>query len=573
MSLVNTFFPRDDTTEAWYRAYSVYQSLQHPSRNQWVKTREYIISSIAYSVGLANAWRFAFVAYTSGSGGMILPYIILIFTIGVPLLTLESLLGQFTASSPVSAFNFSVISRGIGVSMGAVSWLLSIYSIMFIVYPIKYLFLTLEVYLPWTVCPTDIKNICISITEFSTFNLSSCPNVTTEVDCPLVAANVFWHNKVLGTKEMTSVRYRSVLTGAINDEMGPSQLASVSTLGAINWDKFILLAFSWGLIFLCTVSGVRGTSRVSSVSFAYSICSLLILLLAMSFQPGAVEGLKFFLYRIWINLIWTEAGIQAIMTFGLCTGGQILLSSFNKFDNAVHKHIALIASCCFVYTMITATTLFCAIGNLAYIMKVKVEEVSICLYLWKFLVIIQEETCDDFLNVVTSVIHEEIERLKNHYSKIRLAICVVSFAIGISCVTQGGIYVVEFLNECVPHITLSGIGLCELVFLACSYGVTRFFLDINFMLNFSPAAPLAVVWILFCPIVFLILFTVDIYDLFTSSLYPPAEKTMSRVLSFLILLPIPLGIVYAVIRHATKRSWKDSLHPDTNWGPRDTPVR
>ncbi len=51
-------------------------------RQQWDSPVEFLLSCISMSVGLGNVWRFPFTAYENGGGAFLIPYLIVLVTIG-----------------------------------------------------------------------------------------------------------------------------------------------------------------------------------------------------------------------------------------------------------------------------------------------------------------------------------------------------------------------------------------------------------------------------------------------------------------------------------------------------------
>jgi NSS family neurotransmitter:Na+ symporter len=62
----------------------------------------FIFAAIGSAVGLGNIWRFPYVAYESGGGAFLIPYLFALFTAGIPLLWLFFALGhRFRGSAPM----------------------------------------------------------------------------------------------------------------------------------------------------------------------------------------------------------------------------------------------------------------------------------------------------------------------------------------------------------------------------------------------------------------------------------------------------------------------------------------
>lgn len=63
-------------------------------RDFWDSRKGFIFAAIGAAIGLGNLWRFPFQAYKNGGGAFFLPYIVAIFTCGIPLMVLEYQLGR-----------------------------------------------------------------------------------------------------------------------------------------------------------------------------------------------------------------------------------------------------------------------------------------------------------------------------------------------------------------------------------------------------------------------------------------------------------------------------------------------
>lgn len=79
---------------------------------QWGNEIEFLMSCVAFSVGLGNVWRFPYTAYENGGGAFLIPYIVVLFIISKPFYYMEMILGQFSSRSCVQIWSVSPAFQG-----------------------------------------------------------------------------------------------------------------------------------------------------------------------------------------------------------------------------------------------------------------------------------------------------------------------------------------------------------------------------------------------------------------------------------------------------------------------------
>lgn len=90
-------------------------------REKWGGQVEFLLSCIGYCVGLGNVWRFPYLAYESGGGAFLIPYLIMLVLCGIPLFMMELSFGQFAGLGPVTAWRAVPAFKGNAVT----SWLVT----------------------------------------------------------------------------------------------------------------------------------------------------------------------------------------------------------------------------------------------------------------------------------------------------------------------------------------------------------------------------------------------------------------------------------------------------------------
>ena len=83
----------------------------------------FYLTAIGSAFGLGSLWRFPYVVAENGGGAFVLLYIVLLLSLGLPLLIGELLLGKFSRRSSISAFRQLVAQKA---SERETSWLLKL---------------------------------------------------------------------------------------------------------------------------------------------------------------------------------------------------------------------------------------------------------------------------------------------------------------------------------------------------------------------------------------------------------------------------------------------------------------
>ncbi|GAA3766338.1 sodium-dependent transporter [Salinactinospora qingdaonensis] len=108
-------------------------------REQWGTRAGFLLAAIGSAVGLGNIWRFPYVAYDSGGGAFLVPYLVALLTAGIPLLILEYTLGHRFRGSPPAAFRrLSRPAEAIGWWQVGICFVIAVYYAVVIAWAVRF---------------------------------------------------------------------------------------------------------------------------------------------------------------------------------------------------------------------------------------------------------------------------------------------------------------------------------------------------------------------------------------------------------------------------------------------------
>jgi len=151
--------------------------------------------------------------------------------------------------------------------------------------------------------------------------------------------------------------------------------------------------------------------------------------------------------------------------------------------------------------------------------------------------------------------------------------CFVLFLLGIPCVMNGGIYILQLMDWYAAAFSLMIISLLECVVIAWVYGEERFSRDIEMMVGHRPHIWFRICWKYISPVVicFILLFTFINHEPVTYNgyEYPGWAIAIGWLMALVSLAAIPtLGVLAILGKKGTfKERVINSLRPDPQWGP------
>uniref|UniRef100_A0A8C2ZX60 Transporter n=1 Tax=Cyclopterus lumpus TaxID=8103 RepID=A0A8C2ZX60_CYCLU len=444
-------------------------------RGHWGNKSEFILTVMGAIIGPGNVWRFPYLCYRNGGGVFFIPYFLFMFTCGIPLFFLETALGQYTSQGSVTCWRkMCPLFQGMGYASQLIITFSATSYIIIIAWAFFYLFSSFSVDLPWATCGHDWNT-----------------------------GTIFHSNK------------RRVL-----------KLSSgIEEVGSLRWELVLCLILTWVICYFCIWKGIKSTGKVAFFTATFPFVMLFVLLIRGVTLPGAMDGIIYYLYpdisRLSDPQVWMDAGTQIFYSYAIGLGFLTSLGSYNRYNNDCYRDCFYLCLLNSATSIVSGFAIFSILGFMTNEQGVDISEVaqsgpglafivypravammpmpqvwSVCF----FLMIILLGLDSQFVGLeclMTSLTDLFPTYLRQGFRRelVLLAICSVCCVLGLSLVTEGGMYLLQLLDHHVcSGTTLLILSLLQSVSIAWVYGADRFYGNITDMIGYRPYPLMKYCW-------------------------------------------------------------------------------
>ncbi|XP_015590860.1 sodium-dependent nutrient amino acid transporter 1 isoform X2 [Cephus cinctus] len=539
-------------------------------RAQWGNGIEFLMSCVAFSVGLGNVWRFPYTAYDNGGGAFLIPYFVVLFIIGKPFYYMEMVLGQFTSRSCVDIWSASPLFKGIGYGIAISVFSVVTYYCALMALSMFYLVASFQSELPWSTCNPEWGDECVDSSSTGSFNRTSSKSSSAEL---------YFLRVVLNESSLQN------------------------GLGTPSWRLVLCLLASWIAVYIVLSRGVKSTGKAAYFLALFPYVIMIGLLVRAVTLEGASKGIIYLYSPTWSKIldpsVWYAAVTQAFFSLGVCFGAVTMYSSYNNFNHNVTRDCTIVTSLDLCTSLIAGTAIFGILGNLAHelgnddistvvragtglafisypeaLSKFSVVPQLFSVLFFLMLFVLGVGTSVAFSGVVISIIKDDFPNVDQW--KIALGVSTCGFLVGIIYCTPSGQYILNLVDYFGGTFIIVFLASFEVVAISWVYGINNFMDDIEFMVGNRPSIYWRFCWSFLTP---LMLFTILIYFLATmtpltynNETYPTAAYAVGWTLLVVGVIQFPIWIIIVKMKNRDK-SWLELLKPTSDWGPKNPKKR
>ncbi|XP_075247380.1 sodium- and chloride-dependent glycine transporter 2-like [Convolutriloba macropyga] len=584
-SEVNNWDNRDNKTKDK-------KSTSANDRGQYGSYVEFLLSAVGYCIGFGNIWRFPYRTFANGGGAFLIPYAVIMLTMGIPYYLMEEALAQYSSRGPTAIWHICPLFKGIGYSMYILNFLGAIYYNVVLGWVIYYLVNSFTTQLPWDGCDhywnsdrcnQPVKQCSeqdgVMDDKVCRYNFTAREMFIQQDNSWISSAEEFWVNKAL------------------------SRSPGIDEMGSFLLPQYAAFVIAQVLIYFILIKGVQSSGKVVYVTATAPFILLFVLFVRGLTLPGMANGLKFFIQPDFNKLtdvtVWGSAANQIVYTLGLGFGGIHTISSFKKFDTNCVRDTWIVSSVNVATSLFAGFTIFSIMGFLAHEMHTDVSkavrdgmglafiaypDVTLQLpgsFIWSilfFLMMVNIGVDTVFVGVETIVapILDEFPRLEPHRKYVTAFVIILITVLAIPMCTTSGIYWFSLLDWYTAWYPLFLLELIQGVVIAYIYGVDRFALDIQTMTGKPVGFFWKVCWLVVSPTVLFLVLLINLVQYSSITLgdykFPLWAELLGWAIMTIEFLPIPLYAMYRVCNTPGDSIIERiliNLRPSPQWGPSD----
>jgi NSS family neurotransmitter:Na+ symporter len=414
-------------------------------RSQWKSQAGFIIASVGAAIGVGNIWRFSYMAYENGGGAFLLPYLIALFTTGIPLLILEFGIGHERIGSAPLAYH------KINKNWEWLGW----WTVIFVMFGILLYYVVI---LAW----------CLNFFFFS-FNIAWGQT-----------PDDFFFKKFL-------------MLSPSPFEVGSIRIPILSA-------ALVIWCVNWFIVY----KGVdRGIEKANKIFMPLLFILTVIMVLWSLTLEGSGNGLKAYFLpdfsKITHSKVWIDAFSQIFFSLGLGFGIMIAYASYMPHHCDITKSAwwtAIINSC---YSIFAGIATFSILGYMAgqqnkEISEVVSQSIGLAFVAYPkaislmpggpifgaiFFLCLVVAGLSSSISLTEAFISSFIDKFGFKRKKLIIGVTVMGCVGSLIFTTQGGLFWLDIVDHFLTHYGLVVVGILECFLVGWIFNISRLQSHIN----------------------------------------------------------------------------------------------
>ncbi|CAD5216094.1 unnamed protein product [Bursaphelenchus okinawaensis] len=543
-------------------------SEEEEDRGTWSGPFDFLMSMIAYAVGLGNVWRFPYLCFRNGGGTFLFAYSFFFLLAAVPIFNMEVTVGQYLQRGAMEIWSMCPLFKGVGIGNVVIAFMCISYFCVIVAWAIYYMIASFNTTFPWETCNNYWNdNKCITGKEPHLKLHQIKANLTAYGQQTETSVEQYWEKRVL---MMTD---------------------NISEFGGIQWELFFIMAFAWVIVYFALWKGITNARKFVYFCACFPYFLVIVLLIRGLTLPGAYTGISFYLTPNFTKLaepaVWKDAGTQVFYSYGVGFGTLIALGSHNKFTHNCYRDAIIM---CFVNggtSILAGTAVFSILGYMSFIAEKDIAEIvkpgvglAFLAYpevasnlpmkqVWAFLFFLMitilgldSQVC--MMEGLFTALEDTFPTLLRKHKKKSLAFtCLFFFILGIPMVSYAGSHWLTLVdNYGASGYALLFVVFFEVVGLSWGIGVERIRNGLKEMVGIYPNPAFPLLWKYISPSVTLCMF------ILCTVMYTPLYYTDGRpfpiwaqlfgiCLSLCSMISIPAYAIYYMVTKPKGQSCKE----------------
>ncbi|XGW07543.1 hypothetical protein V3C99_010590 [Haemonchus contortus] len=473
---------------------------EEPDRGQWSGKFDFLMSMIAYAVGLGNVWRFPYLCFKNGGGSFLVVYAIFFCLAAVPIFIMEVTIGQYLQRGAMEMWRMCPIFKGVGIGNVVIAFMCIAYFCVIVSWAIFYMISSFNSVLPWETCDNHWNDhTCVTGKESPAVLAKLARNLSNMGLMTQTSVEQFWENRVL------------------------QQTSSIEQFGGIQWELFLIMLLAWIIVYFALWKGITQARKFVYFCAMFPYFLLVVLLIRGLTLEGAGRGIYYYLKpnmtRLLDTTVWKDAGTQVFYSYGVGFGALIALGSHNKFNHNCFRDGFIMCVINGSTSILAGFAVFSILGYMSVVAQKDIADIvkpgvglAFLAYpevasnlpakqLWSclfFLMItilgLDSQVC--MMEGLFTALEDTFPFILRKHKKVSLAVtCLIFFIIGIPMVTNAGAYWLQLLDTYgASGYALLFVVFFEVVGLSWGFGAERIRAALKEMVGITVSYPWVLIW-------------------------------------------------------------------------------